>query len=245
MRKIKEYQRLLAAILLLFLMPALIQSRPAYAIPLGDDARHEGALKLLSRNEYEEVISLEKKILSEDPADLTAYFLLAIAYMGKGDEKMALRQAEHVRKIDEKFASEIYAAMGRFYITRKRYHKSLVYLHESLKIREDPGTIKTIASVYMNQGNLKNAKIYFMKLLGTDPDYLNLSRIYLAEKEYDSAIIFALKAINEDNLSPASYLVLGTAFLLTGGTDPARNCFMFIKYNNPEFFPASYFLGLI
>ncbi|MDP2690632.1 MAG: tetratricopeptide repeat protein [Deltaproteobacteria bacterium] len=242
---IKGRKRPLLAVVMFFIALTLLPLPPAAAIPLENEPRHDGALKLLKKSEFDKVISLEKEVLSENPGDLTAYFLLAIAYLGKDDERMALKQAEDVKEIDTEFAGEIYGAMGRFYITRRRYHKSLVYLRESLKIKEDPNTIRHIASIYLGQGNLKSAKEYYRKLLRGAPDYLNLSRIYLAEKDYENAVIYSEKAIKDDPRSSGARLVAGTAYLLTGKTGPARENFTSIMELNPEFFPSAYFLGLI
>ncbi len=242
---IKGRKRPLLAVVMFFIALTLLPLPPAAAIPLENEPRHDGALRLLKKSEFDKVISLEKEVLSENPGDLTAYFLLAIAYLGKDDERMALKQAVDVKEIDTEFASEIYGAMGRFYITRRRYHKSLVYLRESLKIKEDPNTIRHIASIYLGQGNLKSAKEYYKKLLNGAPDYLNLSRIYLAEKDYENAVIYSEKALKDDPGSSGARLVAGTAYLLTGKTGPARENFTRIMELNPEFFPSAYFLGLV
>ncbi|MBI5644289.1 MAG: tetratricopeptide repeat protein [Deltaproteobacteria bacterium] len=227
-------------ILLLFL------SGLCYAVPLTaqQEVRHDLSIELLKKSEYEKVIQHEKRLLKEDPADLTGYFLLTIAYLNTNNEKMAIEQAQTVRKIDASFASEIYGTMGRFYNSKKRYHKSLVYLLESLTLKEDPAVMRHIASIYLNQGLLKNAKTYYEKLLATSPDYLNLSRIYLAEGNYDLAIIYAEKALRDDSRSSGAYLVMGTCYLLVDQPQQAEMKFTALKELNPEFFMTGYFLGL-
>lgn len=248
-RKFSELLSFLAIPLLLVFLSAsrieAIPSMPSMPPPALNGSKHNDAIELLKKGEYAKVVELEKKFSAEDPSDLTARFLLAIAYLGSDDEKSALDQAESVKKIDSVFAGELYGAMGRYFITKKRFHKALVYFNESLKITEDPSVIRHIASIYLSQGLLKNAREYYEKLLSTEPDYLNLSRICLAEAQYEKAIQYAKENLNKDPKSAGSYLILGTAYLLTDKTDLAYAHFIVLKQISPEFFLTSYFLGLV
>lgn len=219
---------------------------PSHAIPLapGLESRHDVSIELLKKNEFRKVVELEERISLDDPRDLTAYFLLTMAYLNLDNERMALRQAERAMKVDGLFASEIYGVMGRYYSGRKRYHKSLVYFLESLKIKEDPAVIRQVASIYLGQGLLKNARAYYEKLLATNPDYLNLSRIHLAEGDYAKSAEYAEKAIEDDARSSGAYLVLGTCYLLTDRPEEAESRFEALSELNPEFHMTSYFIGL-
>lgn len=206
---------------------------------------HTSAIELLKQSDFEKVIQLEKNVLAKDPADLTAYFLLSIAYLGLDDEVKALEQAETVKKIDSMFASEIYGSMGRYFITKKRYHKALHYLNESAKINEDPDVVTHIASIYMNQGLLDKARTYYEKLLKTKPDYVALGRICLAQGEFECAVAYGKKAVKEDFKSPPGYLLLSTGYLLTGKNELARINLLVLRDLSPEFFLTGYFLGVV
>lgn len=230
--------------LLRFIEPAAAASVPPVN-ELKEDSRHSPAMDLLKKKDYDGAIRFENRAVAENPRDLTAYFVLTLAYLGKDNEKMAANQAGAVKKIDPAFASEIYGTIGRFYSSRKRYHKSLVYLLESLKIKEDPAVMRHIASIYLGQGLLKNARTYYERLLDTSPDYLNLSRIELAEGNFDLAIEYARKAVKEDPRAGGAYLVLGTAYLLTGKTRQSEANFTLLRKLSPEFHLTSYFLGMI
>lgn len=206
---------------------------------------HNEALEFLKKSDYGKVVEIETRLIGKDPGDLTARYILAIAYLGLDKERDALMQAQSARKADPAFASDIYGAMGRYFITKRRFHKALIYLHESLELKEEPAVMKHIATIYLGQGLLGNAKTYLERLLETEPDHLNLSRIYLAESEYDKAIKHAKKALEADSRATGAYLILGTAYLLTGRTDDAYTNFVILKQSNPEFFLTSYFLGVI
>lgn len=223
---------------------------PAPAIPVPPEftrnaQRHSEALDFLKKSDYDRVVEIETGLIDEDPGDLTARYILAIAYLALDREREALAQAESARKADPEFASDIYGAMGRYYITKRRFHKALTYLDSSLGLKEDPSVIRHMATIYLSQGLLERARSYLERLPATEPDYLNLGRICLAEGDYDSAVGYAKKALETDNRATGAYLILGTAYLVTGKTGEAYASFLILRQTNPEFFLTSYFLGLI
>ena len=227
------------------LMPVDAQAIPSQPDFTRNGALHTEALESLKKSDYAKVVEIETRLVGEDPGDLTARYILAIAYLGLEQEKEAVSQAEQALVADPGFAGDIYGAMGRYYITKRRFHKALTYLQRSLEIKEEPTVIKHIATIYLGQGLLGNAKAYLEKLLPTDPDYLNLSRIYLAEADFPNAEKYAREALKADNRATGAYLVLGTVCLLTGKTGEAYSNFLILKQTNPEFFLTSYFIGLI
>lgn len=245
-------RKLLCTLLAAAVLTVAGQAMPgdALAIPSQPDftrngALHAEALESLKKSDYGKVVEIETKLAGEDPGDLTARYILAIAYLGLDKEKDAVNQAEKAHLADPVFAGDIYGAMGRYYITKRRFHKALTYLQRSLELKEEPSVIKHIATIYLGQGLIGHAKSYLEKLLPTEPDYLNLSRIYLAEADFRNAEKYAREALKADNRATGAYLVLGTAYLLTGKTDEAYSNFLILKQTNPEFFLASYFTGLI
>ncbi|MBW7956439.1 MAG: tetratricopeptide repeat protein [Deltaproteobacteria bacterium] len=212
---------------------------------LPNSAQHNEAIEFMKKNEFGKAAELEENILDRDPLDQTARFILAIAYLGMNAEKKAVEQAQSARESDAGFAAEIYGAMGRFFMTKARYHKSLVYFQEALKIKDDPGILRHVASIYLSQGLFKNARDCYERLLRTDPDYLNLSRINLAEGDFDKAIEYAGEVLKSEPDSPGAHLVLGTAYLLNGMAREAKGSFQALSRSNPEFFLTTYFLGVI
>lgn len=245
MRSFKGLYALALLVLALFCFPAHASALPVIPPASGIEHRHRDAIELLRKNEFGKVAELEERAIAEDGRDLVAYMLLSIAHLGSGDEKKAVETAEKARAVEEKFASAVYGSMGRFFLVKKRYHKALVYLKESLKVVDDPDITRDVASIYLNQGLLKEAREYYEKVVDTRPDYINLGRIYLAESDFENAIDCALKALREDVKAPAGYLVLGTGYILTDKTGLARSNFRILRELSPEFFLTGYFLGLI
>ncbi|MCL4872564.1 tetratricopeptide repeat protein [bacterium] len=212
---------------------------------LPNSAAHNEAIEFMKKNEFGKAAALEEDILERDPRDQTARFILAIAYLGMNAEKKAVEQARSAREVDAGFAAEIYGAMGRFFMTKARYHKSLVYFREALKIRDDPGVLRHMASIYLSQGLLRNARECYERLVETEPDHLNLSRIHLAEGDFHGAMEYAAEVLKSEPDSPGAHLVLGTAYLLNGQAKEAKGSFQALSRSNPEFFLTSYFLGVI
>ncbi|WKZ33946.1 MAG: tetratricopeptide repeat protein [Thermodesulfobacteriota bacterium] len=212
---------------------------------LPNSAAHNEAIEFMKKNEFGKAAELEEDVLDRDPQDQTARFILAIAYLAMNAEQKAVEQARSASEADAGFAAEIYGAMGRFFLTKARYHKSLVYFHEALKIKDDPGVLRHMASIYLSQGLLRNARECYERLIGTEPDYLNLSRIHLAEAEFGRAIEYAGEVLKSEPDSPGAHLVLGTAYLLNSQAKEARASFQALSRSNPEFSLTSYFLGVI
>ncbi|MBW2622380.1 MAG: tetratricopeptide repeat protein, partial [Deltaproteobacteria bacterium] len=203
------------------------------------------AIQLLKNNEFDAAIRMANKILQNSPLDSSARLILAMAYLGKGEEKKARSQAERAKKVDAAFSAVIYDSMGKYYSLKKRYYKALIYFQKSLAIKDDPSVVRSMASVYLVQGRLKKARTAYQKILDSQPVYLPLSRIFLMEKDFPNAILYAQKAIQEDPKALNAYLILGTSHLLTGNLDLSEKNFLLIKKINPKFFLASYYLGII
>jgi len=206
---------------------------------------HSDALQYLEKNDFNKVIDIEKKHLRKNPSDLQSYLVLALAYLGKGEEKMAQSQASFVEKENSHYGAEIYRSMGRYFLLKKRYYKANEYFDTSLLINENPTTFNLKASVYLAQGRVGKAKQYFEKTLATEPEYINLSRIYLVDNDYAKAIQFAEKAIEQFPDKIGAYILLGTANLLENNLPQAKVAFTNAGRlgANPEI--VHYYLGLI
>jgi len=206
---------------------------------------HKKALEYLKQNDFDRVIEIERQNLIDNPNDLKSYLLLTLAYLGKDDEKSALVQVEHVKGKDPSYAAELYGSMARFYLLKKRYFKALHYFHESLKIDEKPAILNQVAGIYLAQGRLTKARQYFEKTMDTEPDYLNLARICLAEKDYPNSIQYAGKAVEQKPDMAEGYILLGTAYLVSDDLNRAESNFSKASELDPKLILADYNLGLI
>jgi len=210
-----------------------------------DSPVHKEAVDLLKQNSFDRVIEIEHLNLEDNPDDIKSYLLLTLAYLGKGDEKQARAQAAHVEKINPSYAAELYSSMARFYLIKKRYYKALHYFQTSLGLTENSAVSNQVASIYLTQGRLKKAKQYFEKAVDTDPDFLNLSRISLAEKDYPNSIRYAQKTVKQNPEQTEGYILLGTAYLLSDELNKAESHFLKAKELDPKLILADYNLGLI
>lgn len=222
--------------------------RSGYALPIGvqnnKNPKNEEAAQLLKKNKFDKVIELETKILNDNPNDLYAYYLLAAAYIGKREERKAVEIIEKVRKKDPQAAYDISLSIGKFFITKNNFYKALQYLTRASEINDkSPEAVKLMASINMQQGQMKKAKAFYEKLLASDePDYLALSRIYLLEGKYADAVVYGKKTVAKDTGSSDGYLLLATAYMMSGNYDEAISNFERIKETSPL---PNYNMGVI
>lgn len=210
-----------------------------------ESPRHAESLQFLRKNSFDKVIDLETKNLRANPNDRSSQVLLALAYIGKGNDKAAEGQAELLSKSDPAYAAKLYQNMGVYYTYKKRFYRGLRSLNLSLSLVEDPEVLNQIAAIFLLQGRLPKAKDYLVRSLPTKPDHIDLSRISLAERDYEAAIDFAQKAITTNPKSSEAYLLLGTARLLSGQLAKAESDFKKAKELSPDPVIADYNIGLI
>lgn len=210
-----------------------------------ESPRHAESLQLLRRNSFDQVIDLETKNLRTNPNDRGSSLLLALAYLGKGDAKAAQDQAVSLSKIDPAYAARLYQNMGVFYTYKQKFFRALHCFQSAISLSEDPAVFNQVAAVYLAQDRLEKAKSYLLRSLPDTVDYINLSRIALAEKDYPASIDFAQKAISAKPKSTEAYLLSGTAQLLSGRLAPAEADFKRVKELKPDMVLADYNLGLI
>lgn len=203
------------------------------------------AARYLKEGKYDKVIQIAENILHKTPDDLQAHLLVAIAYLGKGDDHRAIIEAESARKINAVHGAVIYANIARYYSFKKAIYKALLYYEESLKIQKNTAVIKEIASIYMARGQIEIAKTYYEQLLEQDRDYINLSRICLMQKDFQSAIFYAEKAAAKDEHLVGAYIILGSSHLMSNNLKQAEENFLTVKDIDPKFYMADYYLGLI
>lgn len=213
--------------------------------PTQDSPVHKESVNLLKQDSFDRVIEIERLNLKDNPNDIKSYLLLTLAYLGKGDEKQARAQAAQVEKINQSYAAQLYSSMARFFLIKNRFYKALHYFHTSLEIEESPNIFNQIASIYLTQGRLKKAKVYYEKTVGSAPDFLNLSRIYLAERDYPNSIRYAQKAVQNNPELTEGLVLLGTAYLLADELTEAETTFLQVKKLDPKLVLADYNLGLI
>ena len=188
---------------------------------------HANALKHLKQNHLDKAIELEKGHLEKDPDDLRSYLILALAYLGKGEEKTARIQASSLEKVHPHYAAEIYRSMGRYFFKKKRYYKADTYFNAALAIApQDSTTLNLKASLYFAQGRVDKAKQYFERTLDSEPEYINLSSIYLIGNDYPNAIRLAKEAVKQYPDNTRAYILLGGAYLEADDLSHAEANFM-------------------
>ncbi|SFF46039.1 tetratricopeptide repeat protein [Thermoflexibacter ruber] len=148
---------------------------------------------------------------------------LAATYFFKDEYAKALEwcnQAQDIVKNGKTYNEKWVLGMvlntfGRIYLAKNNFPKSLEYLLEALRIREEINdklgiaqSHNYIASVYFNQGNNEQALIYHLKALqareqendkqGMGQSYNNIGAVYRKLQDYSKALEYHFKALQID-----------------------------------------------
>jgi len=167
-----------------------------------------------------DIVKTTKGLVSEEAGE--AYSGIGSAYFAKGEYKLA---KEYLLKSNDIFIQIFgdnsnklatnYINLGNLYNYQQKYDYSLQYYFLATKILESnnqqnslfPGLYNNIGLVCKNQGNIKNAKIYFEKAIDSKKQtgnltdfqsgaiYTNLASVYSLTNNTNLAIENNLKAI--------------------------------------------------
>lgn len=202
------------------------------------------ALAYLKKGQYDKAEDLAIKRISEDPKDWSAHLLLSLAYLGKGDEKKAWERAAYLKKLSPQNSATIYRSLGKYYISKKRTYRALHAFQKALEINKEPVSLEAIGTIYRSRGQLENAKPFYLDLQKYGIGQIDLSRIYMALKEYKKAIPVARELVRKSENATQAKIVLATCLLMNGQFDEAIGLFSEMQSADPNFFLAYDMLGL-
>jgi tetratricopeptide (TPR) repeat protein len=115
-------------------------------------------------------------------------------------------------------------------IAKKQWNEAKRLLITSMTLtREDLPVSMTLASVYMESGDLRRAEELFLKLSESQPTnatlFENLGKIYARRKMYKEAIAAYVKATELDNADDKKWVALGRLYHLLLRSSIAAECF--------------------
>ena len=97
----------------------------------------------------------------------------------------------------------------------------------------------------MQRHQLSKAESYYERLEPpSQGDQLNLGRIYLAQRNFDKAILHAQKIVSENKSATPTYLILGSSYLMQDDLLSAKKNFIEAGKLAPNFFLPRYYIGL-
>lgn len=132
-----------------------------------------------------------KRAIDLDPDYDRAHYYLAHAYDKLGKSKLAIEEFEKVIELDEHdFVA--YNDLGSIYEVLNENEDAERYVKKSLDIKPDYGrALYNMGVLCKKKGDNKLALKYYYDAIGKFEDpflFLNMSAIYIEEKDYDAAI---------------------------------------------------------
>ena len=166
-----------------------------------------------------------KRAIDLDPDYDRAYYYLAHAYDKLGESKLAIEEFEKVIELDEHdFVA--YNDLGSIYEVLNENEDAERYVKKSLDIKPDYGrALYNMGVLCKKKGDNKLALKYYYDAIGKFEDpflFLNMSAIYIEEKDYDAAIKILNRGLIDFPKSVNLHYNKACSFHLLGRDDWAK-----------------------
>lgn len=166
-----------------------------------------------------------KRAIDLDPDYDRAHYYLAHAYDKLGESKLAIEEFEKVIELDEHdFVT--YNDLGSIYEVLNENEEAERYVKKSLDIKPDYGrALYNMGVLCKKKGDNKEALKYYYDAIGKFEDpflFLNMSAIYIEEKDYDAAIKILNRGLIDFPKSVNLHYNKACSFHLLGRDDWAK-----------------------
>lgn len=166
-----------------------------------------------------------KRAIDLDPDYDRAHYYLAHAYDKLDESKLAIEEFEKVIELDEHdFVA--YNDLGSIYEVLNENEEAERYVKKSLDIKPDYGrALYNMGVLCKKKGDNKLALKYYYDAIGKFEDpflFLNMSAIYIEEKDYDSAIKILNRGLIDFPKSVNLHYNKACSFHLLGRDDWAK-----------------------
>ena len=186
------------------------------------------ALIYAGTGKYEEAVSAYQAILEKDASNIEAQRGLASTY--KSWERYDEAEKAYKRAIDLKpsyWAGHL--DLGSFYFLRKRYAEAVEEYKRVVDLTPDnAGGFSGLGAAYYQLGRYAEAEDAFKKSIAIQPTYRlysNLATLYIARKQFGSAIPVYERALALNDRDYRVWANLASAYYWTGQRDSARRRF--------------------
>lgn len=156
---------------------------------------------------WKDDLTLFKNVFEKYPSNGFIAGNIGWAYTQKNDTTNAILYFEKANQLSW-FTDEIHIKLADFYFQRKEYEKAAKNFSEGFKLKPD-----------------KNKNLYW-----------SLGTCYYYMAKYDSATLFADKALKEDMKNFFAHNVKGLVYTKTGRVDEAIRSFETAMKHNPKFY---------
>ncbi len=211
-------------------------------------------------SEFDKAEGILKDFLKKNKDDGPASYQLADLYLKSGSFQEAVNLLNRIFARYQDKPEYLYDLALAYFNTGK-YHKSKTYLDHIKRIRKlNIVELRLLARLQLTAGN-KNDGIKTLQNMvkSGKADYKDINllnrtveqpekitkkekvirskyadlEVYLRDKDYDSLIKGALKAVSQNSFKAPFYNLLGVAYLATGDIQPAKKYFL-LSYNDKK-----------
>ncbi len=180
----------------------------------------EEIARMIEAGQTRQAIKKLTDILEKDDRNSYAHYLLAEAYLKEGNVKFAIVEYRQVFKYG-------------------RYDNEM----------KESDVRKKLAKLYMDQGQIEDAKGEYLLLTKLEPDnyqnYFELGSIYFRGNALDRATTFFKKSIALNQQDGQSYYYLGQIYYQNNLFPDAKQALLEAIKLEPANYRAHYFLGLV
>lgn len=166
-----------------------------------------------------------KRAIDLDHTYDRAHYYLAHSYDKLGESKLAIEEFKKVIDLDE-FDFVAYNDLGSIYEVLNENELAENYVKKSLYIKEDYGrALYNMGVLCKKKGDNKQALKYYYDAIGKFEDpflFLNMSAIYIEEKDYEAAIDILNRGLIDFPKSVNLHYNKACSFHLLGRDDLAK-----------------------
>lgn len=178
---------------------------------------------------YTEAENLFLRAISIEPVNEEALYNLGVLYSATGNVHSAVDLLNSAVQINPQ-NGKIYQTLGLYYLQIQSYDEAEKNLLKAVSI--DQGLIEAkmgLIILYQNQNRLKESDKYINEIIKLSPNYPQLNLLIANQKfmvgETDSAIVYALKEIQEEPNQADVYYFLSTLYGKRGELLKSQNAF--------------------
>ena len=233
-------QKFLILFILLFVVSCGGQSK--------EELLHEGT-KLAGEGNYRGAIVLYKNALEKDANYLDARMGLADAYLKTGHFDRAEKEFQKVL-LQNPAKSDVLLKLAAVYLQKKQPEKALLELdkyHSDNK--ETAESLVLYGKAHGASGDIASAEGLFKKALilehGAVAPRLNLAKVYMQKKDFDTAKAYLNEVIQADANNNEAYYLLAGIYTRIGDRESALKTYLTLSEVDSKQIQAIYMAGIL
>lgn len=162
------------------------------------EADFKKATERMQQEDFDAAVEILKRMVTDNPVDANAFYLLGIAYMKKQMYLEATEALTKVTKLTPSFAGSFHQ-LGLSYQQQNEKEKALQYFEKALERKPDSvDSLYNAGLILFELNRIPEALTHFEKALELnpdDPEFLEMAgRCYIHQGDYGKAVDYLEKA---------------------------------------------------